>query len=91
MGSPRDVAQNAGVTDDNSVVALGSKVIDGLKSSPALLALIVMNAIFMAAAFWSIKQEPHMEYELSKMDKQLLSDTARLLATCDRGMSETRN
>lgn len=66
---------NPGPAEEAGKVATG--LVDAMRTQPLLLFLMVMNLVVFAAVFWSIREERQMEFEISKINIDLLSKCLR--------------
>lgn len=73
------MSENHGQT----VAGLGGKVIDGLKSSPTLLALVVLNLFMVGGILWSVREERELRADVTKSEQGIITDMAKLLSNCD--------
>lgn len=66
--------------DRQTITGLGGKIIDGLKASPMLLALVILNMFVVGGILWSVREERAMRVDVTKSEQQIISDMAKLLA-----------
>lgn len=67
-----------------TIIGIGGKIVDSIKGSPILLALVVMNTFLIGGIVWSVREERVLEVEMTKNNQTLISDMAKLLAECKR-------
>lgn len=63
-----------GPSEEAGKVAIG--VIEALRAQPALLLLIIFNALFLAAVFFAVRDQRHYQHELMSTMLQALSKCA---------------
>ena len=56
--------------------------VDALKSSPLVLGLILLNAVFMSAVYLAVRQDREIEFEMSKINAAQTDVLIKLLADC---------
>lgn len=66
-----------------SIAGLGGKVIDSLKTSPTLLALVVLNLFMVGGILWSVREERVLRADVSKSEQEIIGDMAKMLSSCD--------
>lgn len=63
-----------------TVAGLGGKVVDSLKSSPTLLALVVLNLFMVGGILWSVREERVLRADVTKSEQEIIGDMAKMLA-----------
>lgn len=51
-----------GPSEEAGKVAIG--VIEALRTQPGLLLVVLVNLLFMAAVFWSVRDQRHYQHEI---------------------------
>lgn len=66
--------------DRQTIAGIGGKIVDGLKQSPMLLAIVILNIFVVGGILWSVREERVLRAEVTKNEQELIGDMARLLA-----------
>jgi hypothetical protein len=71
---------NPGPSDEIGKVAIG--VIGALRTQPALLMLILFNALFLGAVFWAVRDQRSYQHEIMKVMLEQNEKAQQLLSRC---------
>lgn len=66
--------------DRQTIVGIGGKIVDGLRASPMLLALVILNMFVVGGILWSVREERAMRVDVVKNEQAIITDMAKLLA-----------
>lgn len=70
--------------DRQTLASVGGKIVDGLKASPMLLALVILNMFVVGGILWSVREERVLRADVTKSEQDIISQMAKLLSDCDR-------